>query len=354
MSATAARVPGTASAPDAPPSPRAAAVTARRRRFPRTAVSLVLGAAAVLALAVASMFIGVSDVSLPLLLAGDPGAWQVFWVSRVPRTLSIILAGMAVSVAGLIMQLMARNKFVEPGTIGTVESASLGILVVTVLLPGASMMMKMSTATVFAAAGTALFLLILRRLPLRNTLIVPLVGIMLGGVISAVTTFFAYRTDLLQTLNSWMVGDFSGVLRGRYELLWIVGILTVIGYLAADRFTVAGMGSDFTTNLGLNYNRVMTLGLVIVSLISAVVVVSVGSIPFLGLIVPNLVSLMIGDNVRRAVPWVAVFGAGFVLACDIIGRTIRYPYEIPVGVIVSAIGSVLFLYLLLRKRASRG
>lgn len=353
MSAPAAPAPGhTASTDPSPASPDTAGD--RRRRFPRTAANLALGAAAVLVLAVASMFIGVSDVSLTSLLAGDPGAWQVFWVSRVPRTLSIILAGMALSVAGLIMQLMARNKFVEPGTVGTVESASLGILVVTVLLPGASLMTKMSTATLFAAAGTALFLLILRRLPMRNTLIVPLVGIMLGGVISAVTTFFAYRTDLLQTLNSWMVGDFSGVLRGRYELLWIVFVLTVIGYLAADRFTVAGMGADFTTNLGLNYNRVMMLGLIIVSLISAVVVVSVGSIPFLGLIVPNLVSLLIGDNVRRAVPWVAVFGAGFVLACDIIGRTIRYPYEIPVGVIVSAIGSVLFLYLLLRKRSNRG
>ena len=358
MSAPAVPEPGQASTQPPPPvsapAPPAADVARRRRRLPRALPGLALGAALVLVLAVASMFIGVSDVSLPSLIAGDPVAWQVFWVSRVPRTLSIILAGMAVSVAGLIMQLMARNKFVEPSTVGTVESASLGILVVTILIPGASMMLKMSTATVFAAAGTALFLLILRRLPLRNTLLVPLVGIMLGGVISAVTTFFAYRTDLLQTLNSWMVGDFSGVLRGRYELLWIVGLLTVIGYLAADRFTVAGMGADFTTNLGLNYNRVMALGLVIVSLISAVVVVSVGSIPFLGLIVPNLVSLLIGDNVRRAVPWVAVFGAGFVLACDIIGRTIRYPYEIPVGVIVAAIGSVLFLYLLLRKRAVRG
>ncbi len=313
----------------------------------------MLGGTAVLVLAVVSMFVGVSDVSLPGLLSGDEHAWDIFWISRVPRTLSIILAGMALSVAGLIMQLMARNKFVEPSTVGTVESASLGILVVTVFLPGASLFLKMSTATVFAVAGTALFLLVLRRIPLRNTLIVPLVGIMLGGVIAAVTTFFAYRFDLLQTLNSWMVGDFSGVLRGRYELLWIVGALTLIGYLAADRFTVAGMGQEFTTNLGLNYNRVMTLGLIIVSLISAVVVVSVGSVPFLGLIVPNLVSLMIGDNVRRAIPWVAIFGAGFVLACDIIGRTIRYPYEIPVGVIVSAIGSALFLYLLLRKRSAR-
>lgn len=329
----------------------AEAVSGRRR--PGPGAMLIFGGAGVLLLAVVSMFVGVSDVSLASLLAGDENAWEIFWISRVPRTLSIILSGMALSVAGLIMQLMARNKFVEPSTVGTVESASLGILVVTVFLPGASLFLKMSAATVFAIAGTALFLLVLRRIPLRNTLVVPLVGIMLGGVIAAVTTFFAYRFDLLQTLNSWMVGDFSGVLRGRYELLWIVGALTVIGYLAADRFTVAGMGQEFTTNLGLNYNRVMTLGLIIVSLISAVVVVSVGSVPFLGLIVPNLVSLMIGDNVRRAIPWVGIFGAGFVLACDIIGRTIRYPYEIPVGVIVSAVGSALFLYLLLRKRSTR-
>ena len=343
----------TALTPSAPAATAGATAVSGRRRSLGPGAKLLAGGTAVLVLAVVSMFVGVSDVSLSGLLAGDGHAWDIFWISRVPRTLSIILAGMALSVAGLIMQLMARNKFVEPSTVGTVESASLGILVVTVFLPGASLFLKMSTATVFAVAGTALFLLVLRRIPLRNTLIVPLVGIMLGGVIAAVTTFFAYRFDLLQTLNSWMVGDFSGVLRGRYELLWIVGALTLIGYLAADRFTVAGMGSEFTTNLGLNYNRVMTLGLIIVSLISAVVVVSVGSVPFLGLIVPNLVSLMIGDNVRRAIPWVAIFGAGFVLACDIIGRTIRYPYEIPVGVIVSAVGSALFLYLLLRKRSAR-
>ena len=337
----------------APPTPAPAGEPPRPRRFTQ-AGALAVSGLAVLALAVASMFIGVSDVSLGALLAGDAHAWDMFWISRLPRTLAVVLAGMALSVAGLIMQLMARNKFVEPSTVGTVESASLGILVVTVLLPGASLFVKMGVASVFAMAGTALFLLVLRRIPLRNTLLVPLVGIMLGGVIAAVTTFFAYRWDLLQTLNSWTVGDFSGVLRGRYELLWIVAALTLVGFLAANRFTVAGMGQEFTTNLGLNYNRVMRLGLVIVSLISAVVVVSVGSIPFLGLIVPNLVSLMIGDNVRRAVPWVAVFGAGFVLVCDIISRTIRFPYEIPVGVIVSALGSALFLYLLLRKRSARG
>lgn len=306
---------------------------------------------AVLLLAVVSLFVGVSSVSPAALLAGDAAAWQTFLVSRVPRTLAVVLAGMALSISGFVLQLMTRNRFVEPSTVGTVESATAGILVATLLVPAAPIVAKMGIAAVFAIAGTALFLTVLRRLPLRDTLIVPLVGIMLGGVIGAVTTFFAYRFDLLQTLNTWMIGDFSGLIRGRYELLWIVAALAVLGYICADRFTVAGMGQDFTTNLGLNYRLTMNLGLVLVSLISAVVVVVVGAIPFLGLIVPNLVSLLIGDNVRRAVPWIAVFGAGFVLLCDILGRTIRFPYEVPVGVVVSVVGSLLFIVLLVRRNA---
>ncbi|MFD1212956.1 ABC transporter permease [Arthrobacter sp. GCM10027362] len=318
---------------------------------------LVLAGLGIAALAAASMFVGVSDVSLPALLAGEQEAWDIFWISRVPRTLAVVLAGTAVAVAGLIMQLMARNRFVEPSTVGTVESATLGTLVVTVAAPAAPLMAKMGVASLFALAGTGLFLAVLRRLPARNTLLVPLVGIMLGGVIASVATFFAYRFDLLQTLNNWMIGDFSGVLRGRYELLWIVAALTLIGYIAADRFTVAGMGADFTTNLGMNYKAIMRLGLTLVALISAVVVTTVGAVPFLGLVVPNIVSLVFGDNLRRAVPWTAVFGAGFVLACDIAGRTIRYPYEVPVGMVMSVVGAVIFLFLLLRTRrkgAGRG
>src|SRR4051812_33897116 len=343
--------------PAAADTPAPAAASGRsdaRRAAAREAVLLALAGLGVAALAATSMFVGVSDVSLPALLAGSQDAWDIFWISRVPRTLAVILAGTAVAVAGLIMQLMVRNRFVEPSTVGTVESATLGIFVVTVLAPAAPLLAKMGVASGFALAGTALFLAVLRRLPVRNTLLVPLVGIMLGGVIASVTTFFAYRYDLLQTLNNWMVGDFSGVLRGRYELLWLVAVLTLVGYIAADRFTVAGMGADFTTNLGMNYKAIMRLGLTLVALISAVVVTTVGAVPFLGLVVPNIVSLVFGDNLRRAVPWTAVFGAGFVLACDILGRTIRYPYEVPVGMVMSVLGAVIFLFLLLRGRKTRG
>lgn len=303
--------------------------------------------------AVISVFIGVSNVSPATLLSGsaDSQALQVLLVSRIPRTLAIVLAGGSMAVVGMIMQLLARNNFVEPSTAGTIEAATLGLLVVAILAPGMPVMGKMVVASLFALAGTALFLRILRLAPLRSVLVAPLIGIMLGGVIGAVTTFFAYRLDLLQSLNSWMTGSFAGVLRGRYELLWLSFVLMLVAYIAADRFTVAGMGQDFTTNLGMNYNRVWALGLIIVALVSSVVVVTVGMIPFLGLVVPNVVRTIFGDNMRRSTPWVVVFGAGFMLICDIIGRTLRYPYEIPVGVVVGVVGSVIFLYLLLRKDA---
>ncbi|MGO1163210.1 ABC transporter permease [Brucella sp. C7-11G] len=313
--------------------------------------ALALAIILVVVLAFISLFIGVSDVSLITLFGANSTdrATEVLLISRIPRTLAIILAGMSMAVAGMIMQMLTRNRFVEPSTAGTVESASLGILLVILFAPETSVFGKMLVASVTALAGTALFLRILRSIPLRSVLVVPLVGIMLGGVISAVTTFIAYRFDLLQSLNSWTTGDFSGVLRGRYELLYLSFALTVIAYIAADRFTVAGMGEDFTTNLGLNYRRVVTLGLIIVSMVSASVVVTVGMITFLGLIVPNVVSMFIGDNMRRAVPWVAVLGAGLVLACDIIGRLIRFPYEIPIGTMMGVVGSAIFLYLLLRR-----
>ncbi len=313
---------------------------------------LPLAVLGVLALAVTSLFVGVSDVTPASLTGPDRAeALEVLLVSRVPRTVAIILSGASMAVAGMIMQMLVRNRFVEPSTAGTVESATLGILVVTVLAPGLPLVGKMGVAMVFALAGTAVFLRILRAVPLRSVLVVPLVGLMLGGVISAVTTFFAYRLDLMQSLASWTTGDFSGVLRGRYELLWISFALTVVAYVAADRFTVAGMGQDVTTNLGLNHRRVVSLGLVVVSMVTAVVVVTVGIVPFLGLVVPNVVSLLVGDHMRRAVPWVVVLGAGFVLACDLLGRVVNQPYEVPTGVVVGVVGSALFLFLLLRRPA---
>lgn len=317
---------------------------------------MMLAIFAICALALVSLLTGVSDISLADIWVWDEEAraTQVLLISRIPRTLALMLAGSAMAISGMIMQMLARNRFIEPTTAGTAESAILGLLMVTLLAPEWPIFGKMLVATAFALAGTALFLAILRRIPLQSPLLVPLIGLMLGGVIGAITTFIAYRYDLLQSVIAWTVGDFSGVMRGRYELLWFSAGLTLAAYLAADRFTLAGMGQTFTTNLGLNYRRIVIFGVAIVGLVTAMVVVTVGVIPFLGLIVPNVVSLIMGDNLRRTTLWVALLGAGFVLACDIVGRLIRFPYEIPIATIAGVIGSALFLVLILRQRRRYG
>jgi iron complex transport system permease protein len=338
--------------------------SARNRRLARSGTTLLSGSAnqhclalvatslIVLGLAVVSLFVGVSDISPIELLSGNPQGHvlQILLVARIPRTLALLLSGTAMAVAGLIMQMLAQNRFVEPSTAGTVQSASLGMLAATLLAPGLPVFAKMVTATLFALAGTGFFLLILRRIPLRSALIVPLVGIMFGGVVDAVTHFFAYRYQLMQSVAAWTNGDFSTVIEGRYELLWLAFALTILATFAADRFTLAGMGESFAANLGLNYRRVVLVGLVIVAMVTAVVVATVGVIPFLGLIIPNLVRMVLGDNVRRIVPWGALAGAATVLLCDITGRVIRAPYEIPVGTIMGVVGSAIFLAILISRR----
>ncbi|WP_017569478.1 ABC transporter permease [Nocardiopsis halotolerans] len=321
------------------------------RLAPRTA--LVLSVLAVLALSGVSLFVGASDIT-PARLLNDQEARELFLVSRVPRTLALLLAGAAVSVAGLIMQMLTQNRFVEPSTAGTVQSAALGILLVTLFLPGAPLPVKMTVACVAALLGTALFLGVLQRVALRSSLIVPLVGIMLGAVISSVTTFVALRHDLLQTLGVWRSGDFSGVMQGRYEQLWLVGLLALTAYLIADRLTVAGLGRDIAVSVGLRYRTVMALGVGIVAVVSGVVVSVVGSLPFLGLVVPNLVSMVVGDHVRRGVPWVCLLGGGVLVLCDIVSRVIRAPFEIPVGSVLGVVGAVVFLSMLLRRSSHAG
>ncbi|OCG01504.1 ABC transporter permease [Gilliamella sp. wkB112] len=309
----------------------------------------IAGVVILMIMAAISLFIGAGHVTLSELWAND-SMREIFFVSRIPRTVALILAGSAMSVAGLIMQLLTQNRFVEPSLVGTTQSASLGLLVMLVFAPAASVMLKMVVASLFAMLGTMLFMMISRKIIFKSALMVPLVGIMLGAVISAITTFFAMYFDLLQSLSGWESGDFSGILQGRYELLWLVGGLTLLACWSADQFTVAGLGRDFSINVGLNYRRVMLMGLVVIALIGGIVVVVVGVLPFLGLIVPNIVSLLLGDNVRKTIPWICLFGAGLVLICDIIGRVIRYPFEIPVSVILGVIGAIAFLMLLSRRR----
>lgn len=311
-------------------------------------LSLWLGGV-LMALCLLSLFVGVIPVA-PNDLLRDPAAWALLRDSRLPRTLAVVIAGGALAVCGALLQSMVRNRFVEPMTTGTGQGAALGILVTTWAMPEAGLLAKMAVASVTGLLASAGFLSMVQRLPPTQPLLIPLVGLIYGGVLGAGVTFLAYQGDMLQYLDVWMNGEFSGVLRGRYELLWIAALVGAFTYATADQFAILGLGRTASINLGLNYLQVMITGLLAISIVTALVVVTVGAIPFLGLVVPNIVARYAGDNLRRTLPLIAGSGAALVLVSDILGRVLRHPFEIPVGTVMGMLGAVLFLWLLYRPR----
>ena len=274
-------------------------------------------------------------------------AAMVSW-KLIPRTFALVLAGAAMAMCGLVMQLITQNRFVEPTTTGTTEWAGLGLLLCMIIAPGASVLERMIMAVVTAFIGTMVFFLFLRRVSLRSSLVVPIIGIMLGAVVSAVTTFVALKANMLQALGVWFQGSFTSVYKGQYEVLWLVVAIVVLVFVYADRLTAVGLGQDVATSIGVNYNRMVLLGTTLIAIATGVVTVVVGNLPFIGLIVPNIISLIRGDDVRSNLPWVCLSGIGLVTACDLISRSIISPFEVPVSVILGVVGAVVFVGLIVR------
>jgi iron complex transport system permease protein len=306
---------------------------------------------ATVVLSIVSLFIGVVNIKPSDLLDFGSEETRLFLISRIPRLVAILLAGAGMSIAGLIMQSLSRNKFVSPTTAGTLDATKLGVLISMMFFTNVTYFQKISFAFIFALAGTLIFMQILNRIKFKDAIFIPLIGLMFGNILSSITTFFAYKADIIQNISAWLQGDFSLIMKGRYELLYISVPVLILAYIYANRFTVAGMGEDFAKNLGLSYKFVVNLGLVLVALVTTTVVLTVGVIPFLGLIIPNIISLFKGDNLAKTLPHTALLGMSFLLFCDILGRVLIFPYEIPISMTVGVIGSAIFLIMLFRGRA---
>lgn len=313
-------------------------------RFIRQVTSLII----VGILAVVSIFIGVQNLTLVDLFSLTDSQRIVLFSTRIPRTISLILAGATLSVSGLLMQQLTQNKFVSPTTAGTMSSARLGVVLALVLFGSQTFFHQILFAFLFATVGTFIFTLFLRQIKSNRSIMVPLVGMMLGNIIGSVGTFFALRYEVVQNVTSWLQGNFSMVSSSNYLLIYLAIPILIVIYLFAHYFTVMSLGKDIVTELGVSYHRIELIGIVVVALGTTAVLLTAGSIPFLGIIVPNLVAMKVGDNFRQILFPTAVIGAGFTLISDMVARLVIYPYELPISVVVGILGSVLFLYLLLR------
>ena len=293
-----------------------------------------------------SLLVGAADVSFTSRLSGDAESLELLLISRLPRLLAILCTGAGMSIAGLIMQQLCANKFVSPTTGATISSAQFGILIVLLFMPDSTIWSRAAFAFAAAIIGTWIFVWFILRMPMKDPVMVPLVGIMFGNVIGGITSFLAFRFDMTQALSTWLVGHFSLVLRGNYELVYLVVPLIAIAWIYAKWFNIVGMGRDFSKNLGVNYTFVLFSGLSIAAMITASIVTVVGSISYIGLIVPNLVAIFKGDDLRSTLADTALFGALFVLCCDLIGRLIILPYELPIELIIGTLGSLIFIVLI--------
>lgn len=306
---------------------------------------VVIGLFAVLSLI--SLMVGSSSgLTWDALLRGDSIALTLLWHSRLPRTLAIILSAAGLSIAGLIMQAISRNKFMSPSTSGTTDAAALGMLIAYITMQAQPGIVQTLFAFAFALVSTLLFTSIITRLKLHEVAYVPLIGMMYGGLISAATTAIAYRFEAMQMMASIGQGSFARL--GNFTVVYIVIVPLALSMLYASRFGIIALGEDFAKNLGLKYRQVVFVGLVIIALISASTYVAVGPLPFIGLIIPNMATSFYGDNIKKSMVDLMFFGADFVLLCDIISRIVIHPFEMSVSLTISIIGGIIFMVYLLR------
>ena len=303
----------------------------------------------ILVMSCISIFIGAYDVSLDGILQGDFRQVMVMLNSRLPRLLAILCTGIGMSVAGLIMQNLCMNKFVSPTTGATISSAQLGVVVALLAVPTANLATRTAFAFGASILGTWVFVWFVQRIKLKDVIMVPLIGIMFNSVIGGFVSYISYENDLVQVLSNLLVGDFALILAGRYEIVFLILPLVVVAFIYANHFNIVGMGENFSKNLGVNYKFVMFMGLSIAAIITASVVVTVGTISYIGLIVPNIVAMFRGDKIRGSIFDVALFGGLFVLICDVIGRIVIRPFELPIELISGIIGSLVFIVLLFKK-----
>ncbi|MCH4244568.1 iron chelate uptake ABC transporter family permease subunit [Acinetobacter gerneri] len=299
-------------------------------------------------LCLVSLLLGAMPLSWAELINFSGDSWLTLTVSRIPRLIAIVLTGIGLSICGVILQHIVRNKFVEPGTSGGLDAAKLGIMVSLTMIPAVGVFTKALFAMLFCFIASLIYIAIIARIRFRNTVLIPVIGLMYGGVLSAIAEFYAYQNNLLQSVQGWLLGDFSRIVQGHYEMIYFILPTIILTYVFAYRFTLLGMGEEAASSLGLNFKGMAALGLILVSVTVSATVITVGAIPFVGLVIPNLVALKYGENLSKTLPIIALGGACLLLICDIVGRLVIYPFEVPIGLTAGVVGGAIFLILILR------
>ena len=301
--------------------------------------------------AAASLGLGAAELSLAELLSGTATtAGRIFWYVRVPRTAACLLAGAALSAAGCVIQNVLANPLASPNIIGVNAGAGLAVTICCALG-------SLSGWTMAAAAFGGAFLAVLAVSAAARLVGASRTTVILAGV--AVNAFLGAISDTVTNLvpdaailsSDFRVGGFGAVTTARLVPAGVL-ILLALGavLLLSNELELLSLGAETARSLGLNAERMRTVFLALAAVLCGAAVSFAGLLGFVGLIVPHAVRRFAGTECRKLLPLAALWGAAFVTVCDLIARLAFRPRELPVGILLSALGGPFFLYLLSKRR----
>lgn len=330
----------------------------------RSRLRLTLLGFGALALATCLLAPLAGSTSISLARAFDPSVpfadnidAQILFVARLPRVVSGACVGAALAAAGVVFQALLRNPLATPFTLGVSAGASLGAMLVIIF--GASIALgPLSPVALASLAGATVAATIVYRLATvhgraMSTTVLLLAGVTLNSFFSALIMFTQYMADFTQVYRAarWVMGDldvggFQPVVAALPLLLVAFGLFALL----PSSLNLLSVGADQAATRGVDVARTQRLAFASASLATAAAVSLAGPIGFIGIVVPHLVRLMVGVDHRIVLPASALFGAAFLVACDLVARTLIAPVEIPIGVVTAMLGGPFFLWLLVRKR----
>ncbi len=276
--------------------------------------------------------------------------WQIFYFVRLPRALAAVLAGIALSVSGTVLQTVLNNPMCSPNIIGVNAGAGLFMIIVAAVFPGYA---ALAPAAAFIGALAAVIIVyFIAKKTGTSKLAIVLSGIAVSSILSALTdTIITLVPEAKVSRIDFLIGSFSGVTMPQVVFAFIyiaLGIITVV-LLSVD-INVLSLGDSIAASLGLRVSFIRGLLLVAAALLAGSAISLGGLIGFVGLIVPHISKIIIGYDHKYLIPLSAIIGGIFCLGCDMLARVLFIPYELPVGIIMSLIGSVFFIYLILNRR----
>jgi iron complex transport system permease protein len=336
-------------------------VTARPIRARLTLTLTGFGAVTAVVLLLAPL-VGSTSISLGRVFSraipyADNVDAQIFFVARLPRVLTGAVVGATLAVAGAVLQALFRNPLAASETLGVSAGAALGaILAITFgadTRVGPFAPVPLASLAGALSAMTVVYLLASATSRALSTSVLLLAGVALNAFISAMILFVQYLSDFTQTYRAvrWLIGDLDvGAFAPILASLPLVLVASAIFFSLPRALNLLSLGPDAAAARGVDVPRAQRLAFVSASLATSAAVSLSGPVAFIGIIVPHLVRLVVGVDHRLVLPAAALFGAAFLVLCDLVARTVISPVELPVGIVTAVIGGPFFLWLLVRRR----